>query len=203
MLVVVGSVSESAGLLGLQGLQKISCEHQFSGWKYLVEVRREWPESLKADLRATVTQSITCYKQAMQKSIPESTTHLTFLTLYLFQVNLWQCVTVFARTYIFEKSQSNLIENANPILDSIQESQWSTAVTDKSTNCFDSKVCVVPVAVCIRMSRISNVGSEMCYWFENCNNSSENNFSAVKIVPKRSRKTAIRASVSSQACTVS
>lgn len=48
---------------------------------------------------------------------------------------------------------------------------------DSSEKCIIS--CIETLAVCI---------GEMCSWFENCINSSKNYFSAVTIVPKRSRK---------------
>lgn len=52
---------------------------------------------------------------------------------YLLQVNLLQCVSLIALSYILEYT----IENINAMLDSIPKSEQSQIVTEKSTNCSD------------------------------------------------------------------
>ncbi len=57
--------------------EKISCERQLRGQKCLVDVRlqRRMGRLVRDDRKATVTQITTRYKQGMQNTISERTTH--------------------------------------------------------------------------------------------------------------------------------
>ncbi len=85
------SISKTADLLGFSHTtisrvyrersknEKISSERQLCGWKCLVDVRgqRRMVRLVRDDRKATVTQIIPRYNQAMQNTISEHTTRRT------------------------------------------------------------------------------------------------------------------------------